>query len=70
MTIRINGKEEIIERESSIGELLVLKKVSMPDMVSVSLNEEFVKRDDFNSVMVKENDAIEFLYFMGGGGKA
>ena len=68
MNIRINGKEETLERKDiAISELLKLKQVSMPDMVSVQLNGSILQRKDFDSTLVKENDQIEFLYFMGGG---
>jgi sulfur carrier protein len=36
-------------------------------MVSVQLNDEFVDRNNFSSTVLKENDKIDFLYFMGGG---
>ncbi len=36
-------------------------------MVSVQLNEEFVKKENYDSTAIKENDSVDFLYFMGGG---
>ena len=68
MTVTINGKEEHLDHEElSVVELLKVKQVEMPDMVSVQLNGGMLKRGEFESVHVKENDRIEFLYFMGGG---
>ncbi len=68
MTITINGKEEKLDHEElSVVDLLKVKEVEMPDMVSVQLNGGMLKRDEFESVHIKENDRIEFLYFMGGG---
>ncbi|MDD5686587.1 MAG: sulfur carrier protein ThiS [Elusimicrobia bacterium] len=67
MQIKVNGKLQEIEKKFTIAELLVLNKVEMPDMVSVQLNGEFVKRENFADVIIKENDEIDFLYFMGGG---
>lgn len=68
MTVTINGKEEKLNHEAlSVVDLLKEKKVEMPDMVSVQLNGGMLKRNEFESVTVKENDRIEFLYFMGGG---
>ena len=40
---------------------------SMPEYVSVSINEEFVESDKKESTVLKEGDNVEFLYFMGGG---
>ncbi len=34
---------------------------------AIAINDEFVKREDFTTTVIQENDAIEFLYFMGGG---
>ena len=48
-------------------ELLELENVEMPEYVSVSINEEFVQREDFGTRTVSDGDEIEFLYFMGGG---
>ncbi len=67
MKIKVNGKEQEIGKQFSIAEFLVINKVEMPDMVSVQLNGEFVQRDKFSSVLIKERDEVEFLYFMGGG---
>lgn len=68
MKIKINGEEKQLEKEVNILELLVTQKVQMPEMVSVELNGEIVDRDDFENIFIKENDVIELLYFMGGGG--
>lgn len=67
MKITSNGKELIIENEVNVKELLSLQKVEMPDYVTVQINNEFVSRDDFEILLIKENDVVEFLYFMGGG---
>ncbi|MCM8833085.1 MAG: sulfur carrier protein ThiS [Candidatus Omnitrophica bacterium] len=68
MKIIINGKEEIIDRQNfSILELLIIKDVKMPEMVSVELNGEIINKDKYDEIIIKEGDKIEFLYFMGGG---
>lgn len=36
-------------------------------MVSVQVNEEFVEREDFDTLQLNEGDSVDFLYFMGGG---
>lgn len=67
MKLTINGDLEEIAGELTIRDLLVVKNVESPDMVSVELNGTIISRNDFTSVMVKENDTVEFLYFIGGG---
>ena len=67
MRLVINGKQEEIEKELTILELLSYKKVEQPLMVTVELNGNILQRNDFDTVRIKDNDSVEFLYFMGGG---
>jgi len=68
MKLIINGKEETLQQEKiSISDLLKIKNVEMPDMVSVQLNEEFIDKNKYQEVYLKDGDVIDFLYFMGGG---
>lgn len=67
MRLTINGEQQEIAEGYTIGELLAARNVESPLMVSVELNGVILKRTDFDTLRVKEGDAIEFLYFMGGG---
>ncbi|WP_368490881.1 sulfur carrier protein ThiS [Clostridium sp. BJN0013] len=67
MNIKINGDPKEINNGLTVTELLKIGNVEMPDMVSVQLNDEFVDRANFSTTVLKENDKIDFLYFMGGG---
>ncbi len=68
MIIKVNGEAFSTETETTaIIDLLKEKKVEMPEVVSVQLNGNFVKRENFNTTLLNENDEVEFLYFMGGG---
>lgn len=67
MKLTINGEAKELQDGLSITELLVVENVEMPEMVSVQLNDEFLKQDEYAASIVKENDDINFLYFMGGG---
>jgi len=65
--IKVNGNEQEISNPVSLTELIALNNVAQPSMVSIQLNGEFVVRDDYDSTLVKEDDEVDFLYFMGGG---
>ncbi|MDR0761530.1 MAG: sulfur carrier protein ThiS [Campylobacteraceae bacterium] len=68
MKININGDtKEFLQGKLSVAELLKIEKVEMPDMVSVQLNDEFLRQHEYEETFLKENDVINFLYFMGGG---
>jgi sulfur carrier protein len=68
MKIIVNGKEqEIPETGIALIELIKQNRVQQPDMVSVQLNDSFLKREDFDSTVINDGDRVDFLYFMGGG---
>jgi sulfur carrier protein len=68
MNLVINGdKKSFTEEKISITDLLKIEKVEYQDMVSVQLNEEFLRSPDYPNTFLKEGDVVNFLYFMGGG---
>jgi len=66
MIIYLNGKREEIEEDASISKLLALKKIR-PEVVTVELNEEIIEKDKYQTTILKPNDGVEFVYYMGGG---
>ena len=67
MELTVNGKTIQCGDDLSVTALLGEQQVKMPDMVSVELNSEILRRDVFDQTNLKEGDKVEFLYFMGGG---
>ena len=67
MNLVINGKETNINDGLTVNELLAQENVQMPDMVSVELNGQILRRTRFEETVLKDDDKVEFLYFMGGG---
>ena len=67
MNLVINGKETNITDGLTVNQLLARENVQMPDMVSVELNGQILKRTKFEETLLKNDDKVEFLYFMGGG---
>ena len=65
--IIVGGEYREIEEKTTIEELLALEHVELPEYVSVSVNEEFILREDFKSRTLEDGDEVEFLYYMGGG---
>lgn len=63
----VNGEDQEVTLPLTVSDLIKLNKVFQPEMVSVQVNEEFVEREDFDSIQLKEGDSVDFLYFMGGG---
>ena len=70
MKIKVNGKESSLESTSvSVAQVLKENGVKAIEMVTVQLNGAFVAKQELESTAVKENDQVDFIYFMGGGSK-
>ncbi|MDR1623122.1 MAG: sulfur carrier protein ThiS [Synergistaceae bacterium] len=67
MVLTVGGTRKEYPAELTVAKLLEVEKVEMPLYVTVSINDEFVKREEFETALLKEDDSVEFLYFMGGG---
>ena len=65
--ITVNGEAQEVQLPLSLTELIKQNDVQQPDMVSVQVNEDFVDRNEWDSIQMKEGDSVDFLYFMGGG---
>ena len=68
MNIKVNGKNQSIQNNAvTVLELLKSNNVESVEMISVQLNGNFIDKNDFIKIYLKENDELDFLYFMGGG---
>ena len=65
--ITVNGDVKEDKDGITISELIEQENVETPEYVSVSVNEEFEQRVNFDTRKLKDGDVVEFLYFMGGG---
>ena len=65
--IYVNGDAQEVSLPLNVSELIQQQNVLQPEMVSVQVNEEFAEREDWESIQLKEDDKVDFLYFMGGG---
>jgi sulfur carrier protein len=67
MKLVVNGNDVEVSDGINVSQLLIERKVKMPDMVSVELNETVLQRAEFETTLLREGDRVELLYFMGGG---
>ena len=70
MKLIVNGKKIEFNTNSTVNEFLIKRDVKMPEMVSVELNGQILKRSEFENTILNKGDKVEFLYFMGGGNGA
>lgn len=65
MNVKVNGEEKEITSktiEELLNELGIKEKV-----MAAAVNMNVVKKDNWNSFALNENDKVEFLQFVGGG---
>ena len=63
----VGGEKKEAKEGITVAELIVQEEVETPEYVTVSINEEFISKADFETRTLEEGDEVEFLYFMGGG---
>ena len=68
MKLTLNGKESDFTDGLTVSELLVEQQVKAPEMVSVELNGQILKRSKFDTIL-KDGDKIEFMFFAAGGNR-
>ena len=67
MKITVAGEAKEVRDGLTVSELIEQENVETPEYVTVSVNDDFVRSEDFSSHKLNEGDVVEFLYFMGGG---
>ena len=66
MKIIVNGKE--LDAKKDITVLQLLKELKILDKtMAVAVNLKVVKKENWKDFVIKENDRVEFLNFVGGG---
>lgn len=69
MTITVAGNKKEYEEGITVAALIEKEDVENAEYVTVTRNDEFVERANFDTTKLAEGDVIEFLYFMGGGAR-
>ncbi|MDR2693099.1 MAG: sulfur carrier protein ThiS [Chitinispirillales bacterium] len=67
MKLTVSGNQKDYADGLTVSQLIELEKVETPMYVTVSINEAFIESGDFAKTALHDGDAVEFLYFMGGG---
>lgn len=67
MKIEVAGEKKEVKEGITVAELIVQENVETPEYVTVSVNEEFIRGEEYETYALQEGDSVEFVYFMGGG---
>ena len=64
--IKLNGKVKKVEENFKLQSLLNKLKIPIKK-VAIELNHEILDKKMLNKVIIKNNDQIEIVHFIGGG---
>ena len=64
--IKVNGKKVVFNKKESVGRLI--KKLKIPlNKVAIELNKKILDKKKINKIIIRDNDNIEIVHFIGGG---
>ena len=64
--IKVNGKVKSVPAKYSISDLV--KNLNIPiKKVAIEHNQEIIDKKKINKIILKKNDKIEIVHFIGGG---
>ena len=66
MKIRVNGKVKSISNKNSMLDLVKILKIPLKK-VAIELNQKIIDKKNINKIILKKNDKIEIVHFIGGG---
>ena len=64
--IKINGSFKFVKDNTNLSDLLKTLKIPLKK-VAIELNQEMVDKKKLNKQILRNNDKIEIVHFIGGG---
>ena len=64
--VRVNGEDRVVPPSTSVADLLGELGVSIP-RVAVEFNREILPKPSYASTILREDDRLEVVQFVGGG---
>jgi sulfur carrier protein len=68
LNLRINGEHREVVDNLTLQELISQLDLT-PERIAIELNQNVVRRAEWPSTVLKENDRVEIVHFVGGGGR-
>jgi thiamine biosynthesis protein ThiS len=66
MQINLNNKKHNLNKAILLKDLLIELNIS-PDNVVITLNDKIIEQNEFDKILLKNNDNLELFSFVGGG---
>ena len=64
--IKVNGKFKDVTENYKISDLVKDLKIPL-EKVAIELNQEIMNKKNISKIILKKNDKIEIVHFIGGG---
>ena len=64
--IKLNGKFITVQQSLSIKSLVEKHKIPIK-MVAIELNKKILEKSNYKKTILKNNDKVEIVHFIGGG---
>tara|TARA_B100000003_G_scaffold197473_1_gene201476 strand:+ start:427 stop:645 length:219 start_codon:yes stop_codon:yes gene_type:complete len=64
--IRVNGKVKSFQEKVSLLKLVRNLKIPIKK-VAIELNQEIIDKKKINKIILRNNDSVEIVHFIGGG---
>ena len=64
--IKVNGKVQTLQDKTNMFKLVNILKIPIKK-VAIELNQEIIDKKKLNKIMLKNNDSVEIVHFIGGG---
>ena len=66
LNLRVNGEPHEADANTSLQELVTQLNLT-PERIAIEVNQKVVRRADWATTLLKEDDRIEIVHFVGGG---
>jgi len=66
LLIKVNGEPREVEPETPLSTLVNLLNLK-PEQIAIELNKEVVRRANWEVTLLREDDQVEIVHFVGGG---
>lgn len=62
----VNGEEKVLQQSISLKDYLLSENYNLAH-IAVELNDEIIKKTDYDNVMLDNKSRLEIVHFLGGG---
>ncbi|WP_018248049.1 sulfur carrier protein ThiS [Orenia marismortui] len=66
MRLKVNGQQQVLEEEVKLTDFLESKGLEL-DRLVIEYNKRVVSKEEWEDIILKDQDSLEVLRFVGGG---